>query len=95
MTDTDLYLNDQSVTEWSEIPRLEALLRLENMLNMDTVAFEIDPDEAETGIGMLRTFALLHTTDFDQKPVLLCMKDPADPDKPARWFLHRDLVTTD
>jgi hypothetical protein len=91
MTDT-LYIEDESASEWSEIPRLEALLRLENMLNMDVVSFEVDADEADTGIGKLRTFTLLHTSDFDQKPVLLCMKDPIDAEKPARWFLHRDLV---
>lgn len=90
-----LYLEDNNITEWEEIPRLEALLRIENMLNMDVISFEVDPDEAFTGIGTLRTFTLIHTTDYDQKPVLLCMKDPVDAEKPARWFLHRDFVTTD
>lgn len=97
MTD-ELFVEDQSVTEWEEISRLEALQRIENMMTEDIAAFEIDFDPIPTGVGTLRLFEWRIVNDNstgEDQPVLLVMKDPYDSEKPSRWFLHRRLVSED
>lgn len=94
MSEDVLFVEDNS-PEWVEIPRLEALQRLENMLTVDILSYELDVEEVETALGTFKTFTWnLFTEYVEEKPILLCMKDP-DPDKAARWFLHKSLETNE
>lgn len=93
---SELFVEDDGTGEWEEIPRLEALQRLENMMTEDLVAFEIDLEQIPTGVGTMKMFEWRVVTDLSdgsEQPVLLLMKDPYDTEKPPRWFLHRRLVS--
>jgi hypothetical protein len=90
---SDPILVVEDAPEWIEISRVEALARIEQMLTLDLVAFEIDPVADVTAVGNLQTFIwLLTTEDDEQTPVLLALRDPVLTDAPMRWFLHSDLV---
>lgn len=84
--------DDQS--DWVEIPRLEALQRLENMLTVDIVGFDIAVEEIPSPLGLLKTFTFIFSDENTSKDVLLCFKE-ADSTKPPRWFLHKSLQDYD
>lgn len=84
-----MFIEDNS--EWEEIPRLEAMTRLEALMTVDLVSVEFDIEEVPSALGTFVTITWNMLDVYDnQKPVLLSMKDP-DRSKPVRWFVHKSL----
>lgn len=84
----------QEVNEWVEVPREEALIRVERLLTTDALAFELEHAEDETAVGAVATTTWFLMREQDDVPVLLVMTDPVNVDAPKRWFVHRDLIDT-
>lgn len=79
---------------WVEITRVEALLKIEQFLTQDAVAFEIEYMADPTPVGEVQTFTWFLLDEFgDQSPRLLALKDPANAKAAVRWFLHQSFVT--
>lgn len=88
---------DDSVEErdegWVEITRLEFLARLESVMTVDLVAFEIEHVGVMTPVGQVDSFTWIKTDEFDsQTPMFLCVKDTSQVKSNARWFIHEDLL---
>lgn len=85
--DADLDANEG----WSEVPATEAFARIERMLTIDLVAFEIEHTSDMTPVGVIETFTWLPVTeDGDQQAVLLSLREPNK--SGVRWFIRTDLV---
>lgn len=85
------FVVDETV-EWVEIHKNEVLTRLENMLTLDLIGFNVEIDFIDTPVGPLKCFTISiedESSEID-RPVLLCTKDNDD-EKPARWYLHKSL----
>jgi hypothetical protein len=86
--DADLDSNEG----WVEIPREEALERIERFLTLDIVAFEIEHTEDPTPIGSITTYTWFTLDEAgDQHPVLLAYRETQHPDV-VRWFVRFDLT---
>lgn len=76
---------------WRELPRLEALAKIEQFQTEDLAAFEVVYGFDPTPVGGIETFTWLLTyDDSEQRPALLMLRDPSS--SQVRWFIYADLV---
>lgn len=88
------FIDDSEDAEaWVEISRLEALERIERFMTEDVAAIEVLYGADSTPVGVVETFTWILVTDGDdQLPVLLMLRDPANTQAHARWFVHGALL---
>lgn len=89
----DDLLEEDEGEGWVEITRSEALNRLETMLTVDLVAFEIEHTSDPTPVGPVETYTWFKLDELgEQIALFLCVRDPGNPGRAVRWFIHPDLL---